>query len=419
MKMNWFHKPSLVCSIALVAVWLVPLTASATNVTVDCSGGTPGAFTSMQAAINSLDVIGLHVITMANQPCTETVHITDRQRLTIVGTGTNSTINGSMQDVITIAGSTSITLNQINVTNGNRGIVIARNSEVTIQGCVTSNNLNAGLRIDTNSTVSFLGASLNNGGLGINVMDSTLTIRNSQITGNGSLGMQIARSRAIIDGSQGANVFSKNNGIGVFAVNGAWVSINAPNLIQNNQGTGLDVEDGASVRLIGGQGTNPATNVIEGNSELGINIPSGQVVMFFANKIRNNGFAADQFGAGIRVDDNAFFATLGPGVEITNNTGPGVDATNGGSLDLTATSISNNSGDGIRLEGNANVAFFPPNTNTLTDNGGRAIRCDNTSVFLGDRTGLGDLDCRFTPFPPAEGRSRHRGMRASEQDGNN
>ncbi len=390
-------------------------TSFAANITVDCSGATPGAFISLQAAINSLDVTGPHTITVIPGACTENVRVIDHQRITIASSGAGATFNGSGRDVFTVAGSTAINFTQISAVNGNRGFVITRASEVTIRGASSSGNGNAGLRIDTNSTVFFQGASTNNGGLGINMLDSNLTMQNSQINSNGSFGIQVARSRASFDGSQGANTFNGNNGIGIFGANGAWISMTAPGFVQNNAAEGLNIEDGASVRLVGGTPPSTAAIVIDSNASSGIFVDGGQVIVFFNAQITNNGGGVPN-SAGVGVFDNGFFATGGPGVDISANHGPGIDALNGGSLDLTATSIAGNAGDGIRLTGLSSSLFFPPNTNTISGNTGRAIRCDETSVITGDRTGLPDFDCRFSPFPPNGQQARHKGMRSSQHD---
>jgi hypothetical protein len=390
-------------------------TSFAANITVDCSGATPGAFTSLQAAINSLDVTGPHTITVAPGPCTENVSIMNRQRITIASSGAGATFDGSGRDVFSIAGSTSISLSLISAVNGNRGFVITRASEVILRGASSSANINAGIRVDTNSTLAFQGSSSNNGGLGMNVLDSAATIQNSHLDNNGLSGIQVSRSRVIIDGSQGANTFDGNGIAGVLGLNGAWINITAPTTMRNNTSDGLDIEDGASARLIAGVGANPATNLIDGNGLFGVNLASGTLVIFAPAKISNNGGTADPFNAGIRVDDNAVLIGIGPALEISGNHGPGIDQTNGGSVDLTAPTISNNTGDGLRLTGNTNV-FFEQSVSTITGNGGRAIHCDDTSVVTGDRTGLPDFDCRFSPFPPNGSQGRHKGMRSSQHD---
>ena len=83
---------------------------------MDCSGLTPGAFTSLQAAIDSLDRAGPHQITASSSGCCrENVRIMDRHRLTIVaptGQFVESAV-GASGDVMTISGSTGISLMMI------------------------------------------------------------------------------------------------------------------------------------------------------------------------------------------------------------------------------------------------------------------------------------------------------------------
>lgn len=415
MNHRLFTRVSILAACAVLTLTLSSSRVFAANLIVDCSGATPGALTSLQAAIDSLNVTGPHTITVVPGACTENISIINHQRITIASSGAGATFNGGGRDVFIVGGSTAITFVQISAANGNRGFFISRASEVTIRGASSSGNVNAGLRIDTGSTVFFQGASTNNGGLGINLLDSNLTMQNSQINNNGSFGIQVTRSKASFDGSQGANTFNGNNGIGIFGANGAWISMTAPNFVQNNTAEGLNIEDGASVRLLGGAPPNGPANVIDSNASSGIFADGGQVVVFSNTKITNNGAGLPN-SAGVSVYDNGFFATVGPGVEISANQGPGIDVLNGGSLDLTATSVSGNNGEGIRLTGRSSSLFFPPNANTISGNTGRAIRCDDTSVLTGDRTGLSDFDCRFSPYPPNGQQGRHRGMRSSQHD---
>src|SRR5262249_22939833 len=139
--------------LALLIIAWVPTITWAKNVTVDCSGANPRAFRSLQAAINSLDLVGPHYITVASAPCTEDVQITNRQRLTIDAPNGNAFITsteGVNGDAVTISGSTAIALIRIGFSGSSRGLVINRNSEVTVAGCTVDSNANAGVRIDGN-----------------------------------------------------------------------------------------------------------------------------------------------------------------------------------------------------------------------------------------------------------------------------
>jgi hypothetical protein len=228
-----------------------------------------------------------------------------------------------------------------------------------------------------------------------------------------------AERRGLFQGFNGTNLIQGNTN-GVNLVNGASAEFDAPNLIQNNQSIGMSVGDGSSARLFGDLDANgnPIPNVISGNPWIGLNTFGGQVLLSGATQITNNGFGGQPFHAGVRVDDNTDFVSAGSGdIEISNNTGPGIAATAGGNIDMSGTLVKNNSGDGINLAGNAQVAFFPPNTNVLMGNGKLAINCDSTSVFLGDKTGVGKLACHVSQLNSASAaQATRRALRDSSRD---
>jgi hypothetical protein len=407
-------------SICFVVV--LSLSAWAANRTVDCSGGTPGAFTSLQKAIDSLNLLGPHQITVLTAtPCVENVQLVNRQRLTITAPQGNliTSAAGNSGDVMTISSSTGIIFTSLGFAGGSRGVVIDRASEVTIQATTIQANAFAGIRIDGNSTVALDGLIQNNGGSGIVVNDSTITVGGgTQILNNSFNGVALTRSRgqfqavSVQGNSNGvlltnasSAVFLPTNNIlsnahaGLNVVNGSSIQIFAPNFIQNNGKFGMNISDGSSARVFGdvaSDGT-PLPNVIEGNPFIGLNIDGGQVVLFDANQIRNNGSGGQPFRAGVRVDDNGSFITSGSSdIQITGNNGPGIDATTGGNVDLTGTIVTNNSEDGIRLQGNAQLSFFPPNTNVVNGNAGKSVNCDSTSVFFGDPSGVTQIACHIS-----------------------
>src|SRR5262252_9022299 len=80
---------------SLLGSLMFPGSAMAANVAVDCSGQTPGAFSSLQAALDSLDVTGPHFISVTGT-CTENVNIFNRQRISIfAASGQTATINAA------------------------------------------------------------------------------------------------------------------------------------------------------------------------------------------------------------------------------------------------------------------------------------------------------------------------------------
>ena len=108
--MKWEKKLSTLFAVVMMvaaANLLLPGAGWATNVTVDCDMF-PTA--SIQAALNSLDVVGPHVITVKGT-CTGNVRITGRDRVTIqAAVDDTATIVGTGGDVVRISRSRSITL---------------------------------------------------------------------------------------------------------------------------------------------------------------------------------------------------------------------------------------------------------------------------------------------------------------------
>lgn len=399
---------------AISSTFMFQPAAMANSVTVDCSGQTPGAFTSIQSAINSLDVTGPHsVFIVPGRPCADNISIIDRQRLTIFttnGTAPITSAGGLGRDVISIQGSTGIVLTNLDLSGGTRGVAILRGSQVTITGTSISGN-RVGIQLNSNSNLTLTANLHDNLGIGISMNDSLISATNTQVTNSGAAGIFLTRSRGLFQRLTVAN--SANSGM-VFANGSSGQLIGS--VIQNNANLGVSVEDGSSVRMLGIGGATPQPTVIEGSSSIGINIFSAHLALLNGVIVRNNGFGGGPLNAGIRADDNATMLTSGTGdVQITGNTGPGVDATLGGNLDLTGTDISNNTGDGIRGAGHVHIGFFPPNTNTFNNNGGRSIACDESSVVVGDTGDIKGIHCEVRSFL-VPGGNAHHGMRDKGPD---
>jgi hypothetical protein len=411
---------SLFIVILTLPLVLFPQHAVATTVSVDCSGSTAGAFTTIQAAIDSLDVVGPHEIDVLTGPCNENILITNRQRLTITAPSGVSINSKTGDNVVTIQGSTAIQLANLNFAGGQSGIVIGRNSEVSVLSCTSTGNAGQGVDIQQNSTVLLDSViTSGNGFNGVRGEDSSLTIQGSTLENNGFRGLTLRRAHATLKGFNGATVVQGNRE-GVGLLDGGAIVLNAPNFIQNNKTIGFEVAAGSSAILQGDVDSNgnPIPNVITGNSGIGLNSFAGQTYILGAAQITNNGFGNQPFHAGVRVDDNSSFLATGEGdINISNNTGPGIAVTAGGTLDLIGVVINHNSEDGINLVGNSQVAFSPPNSNVIIGNEDAAIACDRTSVFVGDPTGVSKLACRITPLNPQyDARIRLQWMRAEHAD---
>ena len=86
---------------------------------------------------------------------------------------------------------------------------------------------------------------------------------------------------------------------------------------------------------------------------------------------------------------SSFLAT--GGTDISNNTGPGVEASANGSVAVEGATVSNNTAEGVRvLKGS--VGEFA-GSNSIFGNGIADVACDDTSLVVGDLTGVVNIKC--------------------------
>ncbi len=114
--------------------------AGATNINVDCTGATSGAFTSITAALNSLpsnSPTEPNIITVTG-PCTENVVMADRLRTTIQAPpGQTTTLKAADASgrVLTISEAVGITLFGFVLQGGETGVLVDHGSQVNILNC--------------------------------------------------------------------------------------------------------------------------------------------------------------------------------------------------------------------------------------------------------------------------------------------
>jgi hypothetical protein len=335
------------------AVFLLPSTALATTVSVDCNGGG-----SINAALSGLDLEGPHTIIVTGT-CHENVVIRDRERLTIVGAPTATIVAADPGlSVIRVVRSRSIGLAQLVITGGSNGLVIQR-SEVTADLLTIQNNSFAGVAATQQSSVQFLeNVVQNNGGSGITVnLSSRLEADDSTIQNNAGSGIVLANS-------------SSSNIVG--------------DTIQNNGGFGVLAFHTSSYQLIG--------STITGNGSTGVQVQETSHAEIVANIIRNNGAAdpANPGGVGIAEGGEAF---IEEGNDISNNTGPGVLVMTHGTLSsLGGNTINNNTAEGVNLRRQSVGQFFA--ADTISGNGAANLACDTTSLAAGDLTGVTNIKCK-------------------------
>src|SRR5215467_9804079 len=132
--------PKLLCALLL----LLPISAlsfaqTENSATIDCSGATPGAFTSVQQAIlNSPD----HTVFTISGSCSETiVDIQRRSDLSFISTGpTTIQVTSPNQEVLIITHSQNITFSGTITMTGGQGVIITDSSGVLFSGVTVQNS---------------------------------------------------------------------------------------------------------------------------------------------------------------------------------------------------------------------------------------------------------------------------------------
>ena len=379
-------------SLAL-ALLLVPVTIFAANVTVDCSGATPGAFTSINTAVGTLDAVGPNTVFVSGT-CVENVVISSHDRVTLQGSP-SATIQAASGTVLRVDRSEGVVLRGLTITGGNRGLHLQRNTDAMIE-TLTVENSGTGVVIDDGALGVFGGPNAtqaviirNNSAAGASTNGGTFRASgNVTIENNGGPGIDAAHSRVGLLGNAAPNIVRKNGGNGVFAHAGSDVDMNGANQVTGNALTGILAFESASVDLLG----SPSQfTTVDGN------LRGGVVYIFSASGrvqnavISNNGSANNPLSSGLTVANNASATVIG--LTITGTVGPGVIVDSGGMARLNGTTISGGTAEPIRLVTGGILELQTGNTFTGTDK--NVVVCDDSAVLFGDGATV-PTSCRKT-----------------------
>jgi hypothetical protein len=409
---------------SLIVVTLLPISTYAADVQVVCPDGGPGAFASITAALNTLDRQGPNSITVIGT-CTENVFVDKYENLVIQGVPGQATVAAADATgiVLQLFASTGIVLSDLVFQGGTNGVLVNQGSNVNIFNCTMQQNSSDGFGIQIGSTAVVENSTIqNNGGNGMsvsaqsNVTLSTFPDQRIRVQGNSGDGIDVdgsylqvnfgtlsvennagaalvaLGSRILIFGGNtgGGNVF-QNNGEGVDILNAGSGQFFGKNAIRANGDVGLQVV-GSSV-AINGNGSD--VTVIEDHATVGVNIVRlGEVTFGGPHKIRNNGgnLADHTLRSGIRIVRGSL--TLNRSPEISGNVGPGIRAEQNSALSFggSATTIANNTEDGVRvaLQSESDFATTP----VFSGNGGATISCDTTSLISGQLAEVPNIDCK-------------------------
>src|SRR5262249_3279355 len=201
MKLRLFET-TLLC--AFLSVFLHSSLTLAAGATVDCSGTTPGAFTTITAALASLPLAGPNSITVTSN-CTENVNVVGRTQLTIAaapGTAKVTAANTNAR-VLVIVSSQQIFVDGINFSGG-RGVLVENSTDVQLADGTFENSSLQGISL-FNSTFDIFNATVQNSGRGgIGATGGAVGIDGGvTITHDGRAGVSMVTGRLILSGGDG------------------------------------------------------------------------------------------------------------------------------------------------------------------------------------------------------------------------
>lgn len=376
------------------------LRAQSQFLTVDCTGATPWAYSSINAALFNATPGTFILVT---GPCNENVSIYAHTNLNLGAYyGQTATINGS----ITVSNSTNLFLYGLNVTNPyGDGISVWSSRSVTLDSCNSSGNAGVGLQVGAVSDVSVnaMGTFNRNAHGGIHISgSSTLSLGGwaGPIDSSNNAGPGIWASQANIS-TLGHTTITNNvfgagssSGLGLEFWGGTHVQFGAlssfgQNLVSGNQSGGASLNETAEISFWSfGFGPYTPGTMIQANGPVGVSAGTGSQVTFSgigggigaqvtghgsagveifgnsqfyvlgANLIQKNGSLSDPRSAGIRLDGNS--QALLRGGEVSQNNGPGLLALVNSSADFTGV--------------------------TFVANSGGIINCDSSSYMVSDLT---------------------------------
>jgi hypothetical protein len=411
-------------------ILLLSLPAFAANVTVDCSGSNHKVFSSIGAALSTLSLTGPNTITVGGT-CNENVSIFQFDRLTIqAASGHVATIvNAANPAGITllVSGSHNITLDNLVIEAGSPDVYITNSSSaVLMQNCSVQNSVADGMDIDAESQLTIQNSTIqNNAAEGLFIANEsqmtfgTYPTQRISITGNGFVGsangngngglaidsseVQLNFGVLTISGNAGPGITMdagrlqfyggaadapgviENNNYGISMNDAASATLWSAFTIANNASTGISVNGASSITFYSGvdsQGKNAFTT-ITGHSTVGMALSqSSAAQMYGPHVVTKNGSAnADPTArGGISLEGSSL--TIGSGTSVSANTGPGIRSSVKGDIIMFDMTVSNNTEEGVLEENLSGGGFYNPLT--FTGNGGAPLSCDAFSVAFGD-----------------------------------
>lgn len=376
--------PKLLCTFLL---FLISSVLSFAQTAIDCSGATPGAFTSIEQAIFSSPD---HTTFTIAGNCTETaINVQDRNDLSFFATAP-ATIQVASPDrsVMIITHSTNITFAGPITITGGQGVLISSSSGVLFSGITIQNSGQFGIT-SSKSDFLFIGGSVTaNTRTGVVTFGGTVELDGVTINNNGRLGVSAATTHLIMSDGNGLPPIVSNNGIaGVQLFNSSQGDFTDLQINNNAGGNfGLMAFTNSAVVMQGGS--------INSNTGIGATCVSTSHCEFSQTQINSN------TGGGIRAATHSELELDGA-VQVSGNNGAGIlidqhsaYTSNGGNT------ISNNAGDALIVNALSTLNLVAPDTITATG-ANLALNCNNGSLVTGDISALKNKKCgtQFQAIP--------------------
>jgi hypothetical protein len=368
--------------------------AFAATARVDCSGATPGAFTSINAALASLPGTSGHTIRVSGT-CVERVTLHEWKDLRLEGAPSATLLHdGHLTEfrILSIRKSENVVLRNLTIGAAAGGApftpVQIASSTVSIESCTLQG-----------------GTALASGGLWV-VDRSSVSLRASAVLDSSPSGIRLDHGQMNLGGSgpDAPNVIERN-GAGIRLRGDAEVIIWGNNVIRDNaQGIvsngghvflcctpGLVISDnvGAGISIaLGGtvQANSPVT--FENNGFAAIRMVSGSAILNSGQVFRGNGQVGNADSAAIVATGNSHLELAN--AEITANNAHGVLMEDNSSARIFNNVIQNNAGNGIRLLSLSSARLL--NAPTVTGND-VDLFCSSGSLARGDDSGVGRKRC--------------------------
>ncbi|HTS38351.1 MAG TPA: right-handed parallel beta-helix repeat-containing protein [Candidatus Solibacter sp.] len=414
----------------LILIFLLAAFASATDVKVDCTGTDPNAFHSINDALNTLDMVGPHTVTI-NGNCHENVGFGQRNWITFQAVpGRYATItNAANPALITfiVSSSHDIVFDHIIFEGGSAGVYVSSNSgPIHFLNCTIQDSLGDGLDIDMQSSVHFENTSIKNNAFnGISISNQsqlllgTYPTQRIRISGNGGDGLAIDGSNVqlnygilTVDSNKGAGIsmaggrlqfygsgtavpaLIQNNNNGITLNTGASATLWGGFRIHNNGGYGIAINNSSSLTAweVDDANGNKYVTAIDGHSTAGIGLSaSSSAELIGAHSIFNNGSASADPGARGGISMAGSSLTIGWNTAIRNNIGPGLRLGAKSDVIMFDMTISGNSEEAVRETNLSSGGYYNPLT--FYGNGGKSLYCDKFSVAYGDVGSIANTDC--------------------------